>query len=137
MSATIKLLPNYFKKIGLSLIIITIISVVIIKVFHFDDSVNKKILGTIVIDLLTIFCCMIIFSRDKIEDEMTILIRLKEFAGTFIFSVSFFILMNIMAIFTDENPKIFSAAQLILTMCFSHLFFHYLNIWKNKKQNNE
>jgi hypothetical protein len=95
MSTTIKLLPNYFKKIGLSLIIITIISVVIIKVFHFDDLVNKKILGTIVIDLLTIFCCMIIFSRDKIEDEMTILIRLKEFAGTFIFSVSFFILMNI------------------------------------------
>jgi hypothetical protein len=133
MSTQIKLLPNYFKKIGLSLFLITIITVVILKTFHFDDLFNKKILGTIVIDLLTIFCCMIIFSRNKIEDEMSFLIRLKEFAGTFIFSVSFFILMNIMDIFTRENPKIFSAAQLILTMCLTHLFFHYLNIWKNNK----
>ena len=83
MSTTIKLLPNYFKKVGLSLIIISIMSAVIIKLFHLDDLFNKKILGTIFLDLLIIFCCLIIFSRDKIEDEMTILIRLKQFAGTF------------------------------------------------------
>jgi hypothetical protein len=44
MATPIKLLPNYFKKIGLSLIIISIISAVILKVFHLDDLFNKKIL---------------------------------------------------------------------------------------------
>jgi hypothetical protein len=73
MSTAIKLLPNYFKKVGLSLIIISIISAVIIKVFHLDDLFNKKIFGTIFLDLLIIFCCLIIFSRDRIEDEMTFL----------------------------------------------------------------
>lgn len=84
MSTQIKLLPYHFKKIGVLLILITFILAVILKVFHFDDYFNKKVLGTVIIDLLIIFCCMIILSRDKIEDEMTIFIRLKEFAGTFL-----------------------------------------------------
>ena len=137
MSTTIKLLPNYFKKVGLSLIIITIISIVITKVFHVDDLVNKKILGTIFLNLLIFFCCMIIFSRDKIEDEMTILIRLKQFAGTFAGMVAMVICRNIMDIATDENPKNYSATELILFMCFIHLTFHYVNLWNNRKLNNK
>lgn len=135
MSTTIKLLPNYFKKVGLSLIIITIISIVITKVFHLDDLFNKKILGTIFLDLLIFFCCMIIFSRDKIEDEMTILIRLKQFAGTFAGIVAMVIFRNIMDIATGENPKNYSATELILFMCFIHLTFHYINLWNNRKSN--
>ena len=131
MSTTIKLLPNYFKKVGLSLIIISIMSAVIIKVFHLDDLFNKKILGTIFLDLL------IIFSRDKIEDEMTILIRLKQFAGTFAGIVAMVICRNIMDIATGENPKNYSATELILSMCFIHLTFHYVNIWNNRKSNKE
>jgi hypothetical protein len=137
MSTTIKLLPNYFKKVGLSLIIITIISIVITKVFHVDDLVNKKILGTIFLNLLIFFCCMIIFSRDKIEDEMTILIRLKQFAGTFAGIVTMVIFRNIMDIATGENPKNYSATELILFMCFIHLTFHYVNLWNNRKLNNK
>lgn len=137
MSTTIKLLPNYFKKVGLSLIIISIISAVIIKVFHLDNLFNKKILGTIFLDLLIIFCCLIIFSRDKIEDEMTILIRLKQFAGTFAGMVAMVICRNIMDIATDENPKNYSATELILFMCFMHLTFHYINLWNNRKSNKE
>ena len=137
MSTTIKLLPNYFKKVGLSLIIISIMSAVIIKVFHLDDLFNKKILGTIFLDLLIIFCCLIIFSRDKIEDEMTFFIRLKHFAGTFAGMVTMVILRNIMDIASGENPKDYSATELIFAMCFFHLTFHYVNLWKNKKANKE
>jgi hypothetical protein len=137
MSTTIKLLPNYFKKVGLSLIIITIISIVITKGFHLDDLFNKKILGTIFLDLLIFFYCMIIFSRDKIEDEMTILIRLKQFAGTFAGIVAMVICRNIMDIATGENPKNYSATELILFMCFIHLTFHYGNLWNNRKSNNK
>jgi hypothetical protein len=137
MSTTIKLLPNYFKKVGLSLIIITIISIVITKVFHLDDMFNKKILGTIFLDLLIIFCCLIIFSRDKIEDEMTILIRLKHFAGTFAGMVTMVILRNIMDIATVENPKNYSATEIILFMCYLHVTFHYVYLWNNRKLNKE
>ena len=137
MSTQIKLLPNHFKKIGVLLILITFILAVILKVFHFDDYFNKKIIGTVIIDLLIIFCCMIILSRDKIEDEMTIFIRLKEFAGTFFGMVAMVIARNIMDIASGENPKDYSATELIFAMCFFHLTFHYVNLWKNKKANKE
>ena len=137
MSTAIKLLPNYFKKVGLSLIIISIISAVIINVFHLDDLFNKKIFGTIFLDLLIIFCCLIIFSRDRIEDEMTFFIRLKHFAGTFAGMVTMVILRNIMDIASGENPKNYSATELILFMCLMHLTFHYVNLWNNRKSNKE
>lgn len=137
MATPIKLLPNYFKKVGLFLIIISIISAVIIKVFHLDDLFNKKILGTIFIDLLIIFCSLIIFSRDKIEDEMTFFIRLKHFAGTFAGMVTMVILRNIMDIASGDNPKNYSATELILFMCLMHLTFHYVNLWNNRKSNKE
>ena len=137
MATPLKLLPNYFKKVGLFLIIISIISAVIIKVFHLDDLFNKKILGTIFIDLLIIFCSLIIFSRDKIEDEMTFFIRLKHFAGTFAGMVTMVILRNIMDIASGDNPKNYSATELILFMCLMHLTFHYVNLWNNRKSNKE
>lgn len=137
MATPIKLLPNYFKTVGLSLIIISIMSAVIIKVFHLDDLFNKKILGTIFIDLLIIFCSLIIFSRDKIEDEMTFFIRLKHFAGTFAGMVTMVILRNIMDIASGDNPKNYSATELILFMCLMHLTFHYVNLWNNRKSNKE
>ncbi|WP_293875482.1 hypothetical protein [Flavobacterium sp.] len=137
MSGQIKLLPNYFKKIGLSLLIITIFLAVILKLFHPDDLFNKQIMGTLTVDFLIIICCMIIFSRDKIEDEMTVLVRLKEFAGTFAMMVATLITRNIIDIATGENPKNYSATQLIFFMCSLHLTFHYVNLWKNKKQNND
>ena len=135
MATPIKLLPNYFKKIGLSLIIISIISAVILKVFHLDDLFNKKIWGTIFMDLLIIFCSLIIFSRDKIEDEMTFLIRLKHFAGSFAGMVTIVILRNITDIASGVNPKNYSATELLLWMCLMHLTFHYVNFWNNRKIN--
>lgn len=80
---------------------------------------------------------MIILSRDKIEDEMTIFIRLKEFAGTFFGMVAMVIARNIMDIAMGDNPKDYSATELIFGMCFFHLTFHYVNLWKNKKANKE
>jgi hypothetical protein len=86
-------------------------------------------------DLLIIFCSLIIFSRDKIEDEMTFLIRLKHFAGSFAGMVTIVILRNITDIASGVNPKNYSATELLLWMCLMHLTFHYVNFWNNRKIN--
>lgn len=133
MATKIKLLPSYFKKIGLSLIIITILSAAILKVFNFDISLNEGILRTIFCDILIVACCIVFLSRENEEDEMSILIRLREFTITFIMGVSMVLVRNILDIITGENPRTYSATELVLWMCFIHLGFHYMNIWKNKK----
>lgn len=51
--------------------------------------------------------------------------------------VAMVIARNIMDIASGENPKEYSATELIFAMCFFHLTFHYVNLWKNKKANKE
>lgn len=81
----LKLLPNYFKKIGIAFgcVDILIIILSIAKIIEADEELLKSISGSI----LLIAFLLIALAKDKIEDELTIIIRLRALAGAFIYGV--------------------------------------------------
>lgn len=85
LEKNLKLLPNYYRKIGFALVGIVIIIIIlsITKIIVAEDELLKSISGSI----LLIAFLLIALARDKIEDELTIIIRLRALAGTFIYGV--------------------------------------------------
>lgn len=81
----LKLLPGYYKKIGIALfgVVILIIILSIADIIVTADELLKNISGSI----LLIAFLLIALARDKIEDEFTLVLRLRAFTATFIWGV--------------------------------------------------
>ena len=85
LEKNLKLLPNYYRKIGFALVGIVIIIIIlsITKIIVAEDELLKSISGSI----LLIAFLLIALASNKIEDELTIIIRLRAFAVAFIMGV--------------------------------------------------
>ncbi|AHW61509.1 hypothetical protein [Draconibacterium orientale] len=83
----LRLLPRRFKKLAYSLLALSILFITfsVTKVIAIDDEIAKTIfrLGVLLSFLL------LALTRDKIEDELTLVIRLKALASSFIFGVGY------------------------------------------------
>ncbi len=119
----INLLPNYFKKIawGLLSVMLLIFVLSVLKVIDFDKDLLKQIIESgVLLSLL-----LLSITKDKIEDELTMKIRVGAFAGSFIFGVAFFIANHFVNLIFDGNFMADTGVfQLLLTM-----FFFYFGIF--------
>jgi len=99
----LNLLPNYFKKIGLGFILASVVFVVSVKISGIHLTVEKKeMMKTIFWDILIIGMLFIAFSKEKDEDELTMLIRMKALASAFVYIVIFKIVSDVFGIIDHE-----------------------------------
>lgn len=99
----LNLLPNYFKKIGLGFILASIVFVVSVKISGIHLTAEKKeMMKTIFWDILIIGMLFIAFSKEKDEDELTMLIRMKALASAFVYIVIFKIVSDVFGIIDQE-----------------------------------
>ncbi len=77
------LLPNYFNRIGFGLLLISIASIAGLIYLSAMDGVAKEITKNgIYLSLI-----LLMLTKDKVEDELTIKLRLQSFAAAFIYGV--------------------------------------------------
>lgn len=121
------LLPNSVKKYGFFLSTISILTVVsfkIIETSRFDvDVISFKTLSKLAI---IIGLSLIIFSKDKQEDELTDLLRLKSMAWAFIYYIiytSFFSLSDLIFHGTSQ----LNATNTLISMQLIYLMRYYLS----------
>jgi hypothetical protein len=101
-NSPIRLLPVYFKKVGLALVLLTAVFPILFKLSSEEVLLsNKELLKIIVRSLFMIGLTLIGFSKDKIEDEMTMIIRMKAIIMSFIYGLIFAITSPLLAYFTD------------------------------------
>jgi cytochrome bd-type quinol oxidase subunit 2 len=119
-------LPNYFKKIGGGFILLAIVAPIVINLseFHFADS-SKEIARTIVFDLFILGLLLVTLSKDKVEDEMTLALKLKSMAGAFVFGAVFTLVYPFLGLIFNEPLKLISSTQLIMTILFVHIITYY------------
>ncbi len=99
----LNLLPNYFKKIGLGFILASVFFVVSVKISGIHLSVEKKeMMKTISRDVVLLGMMFIAFSKEKDEDELTMLIRMKALASAFVYIVIFKIVSDVFGIIDQE-----------------------------------
>jgi hypothetical protein len=100
----LNLLPNYFKKIGLGFILATVVFLVSVKIFGIHLTAEKKeMMKTILWDILILGMLFIAFSKEKDEDELTMLIRMKALASAFVYVVIFKIVDDVFSLFNQAS----------------------------------
>jgi|GEM_PF-765985 len=118
------LLPTPYRKIALGLLILSVLFVVVTKteMLLIDRGTVKTISMTgILVSLL-----VLALTKNKIEDELTSRIRLRAFAGSFIFGVGYTIVwpyVNI--IFRDSFFSEKGSTELLLAMFIFYFLIFY------------
>ena len=79
----LKLLPYRFKRIGTIMVVITIIIMIAAKFFFADYHTLRLLIK----NLLLVSFLIVTISRDKVEDELTLVLRLQSYAFAFIAGV--------------------------------------------------
>lgn len=120
------LLPVYFKKIGIVVILLSFLPLIIVKTFNIELIHNQKeLFKTLTLNILILGLVFIAWSRDKIEDEMTMSIRLSSMAWTFLWAVLLVVIKPFFDFLFYGTISVFTAQPLVIMMLFYYLFVYY------------
>jgi hypothetical protein len=114
-----RLLPNYFKIIGIGIFLFAIIVSKLL--FIYLKGLNlvwfenyHDLLRTVSFDIGIIGLLLFAFAKDKIEDELTFLIRLQSLAYAFTFTVLFVVVKSSWDIFRGQMLE--TEGEFIITL---------------------
>jgi len=119
--------PNYFKKIGLGLVILAIALAVGLKFLALEIIEEQKDFYKILFfNILILGFFFIAWSKDKFEDEMSMQIRMKAIGFTFMTSVFYIIFRPIIDLILQDPVTKMSAQELMIFMLFMYIIFYKL-----------
>src|SRR6476646_4096201 len=82
------LLPNQFKKVGIAVMLLAVVPAVIIKVIHLPlTPSNKEVVRLLTMNAFILGLLFIAWAKDRVEDELTVQIRLKAMSWAFLWAV--------------------------------------------------
>ena len=113
----IRLLPRYFKIVGLSVVIISFL----LRIWANPLMPDLKLYLP---SLIILGMSIIAFSRNKVEDELTMLIRLKAMSAAFIGGIIEVMLSPVFRNWLSPNTN--DSGRLIGKMLFFYFLFFYL-----------
>lgn len=120
------LLPNFFKKIGIALMLLMIVFAITFKIIQPNISVEyKEYYKLFSGNLLLLGFFFFAFSRDKIEDEMTLLIRLNSIAFAFAWIILLILFTPIFDLLFDGKIIGLTSRQIVLNMLVCYLGMYY------------
>jgi len=111
----LNLLPPVFKKIAYGIVFLTILFAIlsITKVL----TIDKQIAKTISMSFFLIALLLLAITQSKMEDELTLRIRLKAFAASFIYGVAFVIITPFINLLFDGSFLLdMGVEQLLISM---------------------
>lgn len=119
------LFPFYFKKIGFVVLLFVIIAVILIKLMHIEFLHTKKDLYRIIsLNAIILGLSFIVLSKDKIEDEMTNLIRLKSMYAAFLWILINVILNPFLNLLFKDPIDFVNGQTLVLNMLIFYLVIY-------------
>ena len=122
-----RLLPGYFKIIGLGLMILAFAPEVIIILNKVSIlAPQKELLKLITKSVFILGLLVIALSKDKIEDEMTFTIRLNAMAWAFLFAVFMVITEPFVDILLSGSADVISGTHIVVLMLGFYLLMYYL-----------
>ncbi len=120
------LLPLYCKKIGLAILLMGLIPAIIVKLMHLAlEPAPKEMFKLLTSNTFLLGLLMIAWSRDKIEDEMTIFIRLKSMAWTFTWTVLYVITRPVIDLIFNDPVENMNSQEVVMSMLFVYLIMYF------------
>ena len=127
ISNTAAFLPNYFKKIGLGIILLAVAIPVSAKLLSYEFAEEEKdFYKVIIFNVLILGLFFVAWARDKFEDEMTMQIRMKAIGFTIMTAVFYMILRPIIDLILQDPVSKMSAQELMLFILLMYILFYKL-----------
>lgn len=121
------LFPHYFKKLGVIVIVSTFAIGLILKLMNVEFvSTNKETFKLFAMSMLIVGLLLIAWSKEKMEDEMSMYIRLNAIAWTFIWTISYVIFQPIAELVVGNVPRNVTGQQIVLIMLIAFIAMFYL-----------
>ena len=128
----LKLLPNYFKKIGLAVAVGGMIFLFLPITGVVLGGKLEGIFPSICIDLFLLGILIFSMSREKVEDEFIVLLRTKAITFVFLTAILAFVFTPFANLLFGVKGVEMKSVQLVFFMVLGYvLMFQYLK-WKNK-----
>jgi hypothetical protein len=121
------LFPNYFKRIGIATILLAFIPLTIFKLMNLEFyQMQKEILKILTMSSFLLGFVFIAWSKDKIEDEMSLYMRFRAISFAFGFVIIYVILNPIFNLIFQDTVKDISGQNVVLLMLWMYLIWYYL-----------
>jgi amino acid transporter len=121
------LLPKYFKIIGLVVMILAFVTAMAVKAMNIEMlQSQKELFRVFTLNAFIVGLLFVAWSRDKVEDEMTIAIRLKSMAFTFSWAVFYVIVKPIVDLLFKDPIQDLTGQQVVMSMLFVYLIIYYV-----------
>lgn len=119
--------PNYFKKIGLGLILIAVALPLSVK-FLAPEIIEgqEEFYKILFFNVLVLGLFFVAWSKDKFEDEMTMQIRMKSIGFTLMTSVFYIIFRPVVDLILQDPVTKMSAQELMMFILFMYILFYKL-----------
>jgi FtsH-binding integral membrane protein len=121
------LLPHSFKKVGIAVMVLAFIPAILVKAIGIAMAqTQKELIRVVTLNVFILGLLFLAWSRDKIEDEMTLVLRLKSMGFAFLWGVLLVVVEPLINVFF-KNPIENSRAQgLVISMLLVYLTLYYL-----------
>lgn len=121
------LLPVYFKKIGLAVMVLAFVPATIVKSMSVElMQTQKDLYRVLTFNALILGLLFVAWSKDKVEDEMTVSIRLRAMAWSFTTTVLYVIFRPIVDLVFKDPIGTIMGQELVFCMLFGYLVMYYL-----------
>ena len=121
------LLPKYFKRIGFVVMILAFVPAVVVKSMNVEMVQSQKELFRIfTLNAFILGLLFVAWSKDKVEDEMTVAVRLKAMASTFGWAVLYVIIKPVVDLLFKDPIQDLTGQQVVMSMLFVYLIMYYL-----------
>lgn len=121
----LRLLPRYFKIIGLSLMIFAFTPEVIIVLSKASIlEPQKELLKLITKTVFILGLVLIALSKDKVEDEMTFAVRQSAMAMAFLYAVFIVIIQPFVDILLSGSVDVITGTHIVVLMLIFYLIMY-------------
>jgi len=120
----LQLLPHSFKLIGRGVMLLG--AIIISITYKVDLGKYNSISSKVLLDVIIIGLLLFTFAKEKIEDELLMLIRLQSAAYALIFSVLFTVMLPLIIFVIDSRDiNVPDLAIIILSLFVYHSIFTF------------
>ena len=120
------LLPLYFKKIGITVMILALVSAVTVKLLNVQlGQSQKELFRLFMLNSIILGLVFLAWSRDKLEDEMTRSIRLISMSWTLLWAVLLVVIKPLIDLIFQDPVNQFTGQEFVIIMLIYYLFVYY------------
>lgn len=121
------MLPFYWKKIGLGVMVLAFVPAAIVKMLHVDIlPANKELFRLFTMNAFILGLLLVAMAKERVENERMMALRRKAMAGALVTAVLLVLIKPLVDLLFKEPVGDMKSQEFVVGMLFAYLLLYYL-----------